>query len=67
MSLIGEFSKSPLKFLSSAPGITAEMALKLGAALGTSQEVWLNAQEAVDLFSAGQLVEALPRRIRKAI
>jgi plasmid maintenance system antidote protein VapI len=50
-----------------APGITAEMALKLGAALGTSQEVWLNAQEAVDLFSAGQLVEALPRRIRKAI
>jgi addiction module HigA family antidote len=48
-------------------GITAEMALKLGAALGTTPEFWLNAQKAVDLFGARQAVKVLPRRIKKAM
>ena len=46
--------------------ITAEMALKLGAALGTTPEFWLNAQKAVDLFSARRAVRVLPKRIKKA-
>lgn len=47
-------------------GITAEMALKLGAALGTTPEFWMNAQKAVDLFSARQATKVLPHRIKKA-
>jgi len=47
--------------------ITAEMALKLGAALGTTPEFWLNAQKAVDLFSARKSMKVLPRRIKKAM
>jgi addiction module HigA family antidote len=47
--------------------ITAEMALKLGAALGTTPEFWLNAQKAVDLFLARKSMKVLPRRIKKAM
>lgn len=47
--------------------ITAEMALKLGAALGTTPEFWLNAQKAVDLFLARNSMKVLPRRIKKAV
>lgn len=43
--------------------VTAEMAVKLGAALGTSAELWLNAQKAVDLFQAAARVKVLPRRL----
>ncbi len=45
--------------------ITAEMALKLGAALGTTPEFWLNAQKAADLFSARAVTKVLPQRIKK--
>jgi addiction module HigA family antidote len=40
--------------------ITAEMALKLGAAFSTTPELWLNAQRAVDLYRASQRLQALP-------
>ena len=46
--------------------VSAEMALKLGAALATTPEFWLNAQEAVDLWAARQRVETLPPPIMKA-
>lgn len=46
--------------------VSAEMALKLGAALGTTPEFWLNAQKAVDLFSARRAIRALPKMIKKA-
>lgn len=46
--------------------VSAELALKFGAALGTSPEFWMNAQKAVDLFDARQTLKALPRRIRRA-
>jgi plasmid maintenance system antidote protein VapI len=36
------------------------MALKLGAALGTSPGFWLNAQTAVDLFEAAGRLKTLP-------
>lgn len=37
-------------------GISAEMALKLSKALGTSAELWLNMQQAYDLWQAKQRV-----------
>lgn len=41
-------------------GVTAAMALKLGAALETTPDFWLNAQRAVDLYRAGQEAGKLP-------
>ncbi len=35
-------------------GVSAEMALRLSQALGTSPEMWLNMQAACDLWSAEQ-------------
>ena len=46
--------------------VTAEMALKLGAALRTTPEFWLNAQKAADLYEAARRVTDLPRPILKA-
>jgi addiction module HigA family antidote len=46
--------------------VTPEMALKLGAALRTSPELWLNAQRAVDLHRAAARVRELPRPILRA-
>jgi len=40
--------------------VTAEMALKLGAALRMSPEFWLNAQQAVDIYRAARKVTKLP-------
>ena len=33
-------------------GVSAELAIRLAAALGTSAEVWLNMQQAYDLWHA---------------
>jgi antitoxin HigA-1 len=46
--------------------ITAEMALKLGAAFRTSPEFWLNAQKAVDLHRAASHAARLPEPIGDA-
>ena len=43
--------------------VTAEMAVRLGAALGTTAEFWLNAQQAVDLYQASERVKSLPKEI----
>ena len=40
--------------------VSAEMAMKLGAAFRTSPEFWLNAQKAVDLFHAAASATDLP-------
>lgn len=40
--------------------ITAEMAVKLASALGTSPEFWLNAQQAVDVYYAKKRIKAVP-------
>ena len=44
--------------------VTAEMALKLGAAFKMTAEFWLNAQKAVDLYEAAQNVGTLPRPLK---
>lgn len=45
--------------------VTAEMALKLGAALQTTADFWLNAQKAVDLYQARKSLGGLPKPIKK--
>jgi addiction module HigA family antidote len=45
--------------------VTAEMALKLGAAFRTTAELWLNAQKAVDLHRAAERLQDLPRPLLK--
>lgn len=40
--------------------ITAEMAIKMGFAFGTSPEFWLNAQQAVDIFRAKKNLKDVP-------
>ncbi|MGE5346774.1 MAG: HigA family addiction module antitoxin, partial [Acidithiobacillales bacterium] len=46
--------------------VTAEMALKLGAAFRTSPDFWMNAQKAVDLYEAAAHVSSLPGPLLKA-
>jgi len=46
--------------------VTAEMALKLGAAFRTTPEFWLNAQKAIDLYKAAQRITGLPRPLLRA-
>jgi addiction module HigA family antidote len=46
--------------------VTAEMALKLGAAFRTSPEFWLNAQKAVDLHQAARHLSRLPKPLLRA-
>jgi addiction module HigA family antidote len=46
--------------------VSAEMAIKLGAALRTSPGFWLNAQKAVDLFRAHSKLSRLPSPVPKA-
>ena len=46
--------------------VSTEMALRLGAAFRTSPDFWLNAQKAVDLYSASQEGSELPRPLVRA-
>jgi addiction module HigA family antidote len=46
--------------------VTAEMALKLGAAFRISPEFWLNAQKAVDLHQASSRLSNLPKPLLRA-
>ena len=46
--------------------VSAEMAVKLGAAFRTTPEFWLNAQNAVDLYRAEKKLGKLPSPLLKA-
>jgi addiction module HigA family antidote len=46
--------------------VSAEMALKLGAAFRTTPEFWLNAQKVVDLHEAARHLTGLPRPLFEA-
>ena len=46
--------------------VSAEMALKLGAAFRTTAEFWLNAQKAVDLYRASSQGLELPSPVLRA-
>lgn len=46
--------------------VTAGMAIRLGASLGTTPQFWLNAQQAVELYRASGRLKGLPGAIRSA-
>jgi len=62
---IGSDVKVINRVVNGRTSISAEMALKLGAALNTSPEFWLNSQKAVDLHAAASRIGQLPGRLRK--
>jgi addiction module HigA family antidote len=43
--------------------VTAEMAIRLGAALRMSPQFWLNAQQAVDIYEAAKKIRKLPEPV----
>ena len=49
------------RIVNARTSVTAEMALKLGAAFRTTAEFWLNAQLAVDLYQAARRTTRLPK------
>ena len=54
------------RIINGRTSVTAEMALKLGAAFRTSPEFWLNAQKAVDLHRAARRLSSLPKPLLRA-
>jgi addiction module HigA family antidote len=44
--------------------ITADLATRIATVLGTTAQVWLNLQNAVDLYDAGQEIKKAKRRPR---
>lgn len=53
---LGTSRKNLSEIVNARCGISSEMALKLAKALGTSPELWLNLQQAYDLWNAKQRV-----------
>jgi addiction module HigA family antidote len=53
------------RIVNARSAVTAEMAVRLAAALDMTPEFWLNAQQAVDLYQASEHVKVLPRAISK--
>jgi addiction module HigA family antidote len=49
------------RLINGRTSVTAETALKLAATFRTSPEFWLSAQQAVDLYRAGERLGELPR------
>lgn len=49
--------------LNGRAGVSAEMALRLSRALGTSPEMWLSMQVAYDLWKAGKSTKLKVKRI----
>ena len=45
-------------------GVSPEMALRLARLFGNSPEFWLNAQRAVDLWEAAQIIQNYAARIK---
>ena len=54
------------RIVNARASVSAEMALKLGAALRMSADFWLNAQNAVSLYEASKTLQSLPNPIYKA-
>ena len=58
---IGQDVKVINRIVNGKSAVTAEVALKLAAALRTTPEFWLNAQKAVDLHAARGRLRHLPK------
>ena len=49
------------RIINERSSVSAEIALRLAAALGTTPDFWLNAQTALDLYNASQSIKKLPK------
>jgi addiction module HigA family antidote len=58
---IGQDVKVINRIINGRAAVTAEVALKLAAALRTTPELWLDAQTAVDLHAARTKLHRLPK------
>ncbi len=54
------------RLINGRTSVSAEMALKLGAAFRTTPDFWLSAQRAVDLYHAEARISELPPPVLKA-
>ena len=61
---LGVSRQSVNELLRERRAVSPEMALRLGRLFGNSPEFWLNAQRAVDLWSASELAKEDIARIR---
>ena len=61
---LGVSRQSVNELLRERRAVSPEMALRLGRLFGNSPEFWLNAQRAVDLWEAAQVVKEAIARIR---
>ena len=61
---VGVSRQSVNELLRGRRALTPEMALRLSRLFGNSAEFWLNAQQAVDLWDAGQLIKKDISRIK---
>jgi len=61
---IGVSRQSVNELLRERRSVSPEMALRLARLFGNSPEFWLNAQRAVDLWEATQLIESDVARIQ---
>ncbi|MCG8556528.1 MAG: HigA family addiction module antitoxin [Proteobacteria bacterium] len=63
---IGHDVKVVNRIVNGRSSVSADMALKLASALGTSPEFWLNAQKSVDLHEARARLVDLPPPLAEA-
>ena len=61
---VGVARQSINELLRGRRGVSPEMALRLSRLFGNSPEFWLNAQQAVDLWDAGQATKDEMARIK---
>lgn len=61
---LGVERKAVSRLINGHTGVTAEMALRLGKALGTTPALWLNKQSGYDLWQAGQRMKKEIRWIK---
>jgi antitoxin HigA-1 len=54
------------RIVNNRTSVSAEMAIKLASAFNTTPQFWLNAQQAVDVHNAFEIVKSFPRPIIKA-
>lgn len=58
--------KAVNRIVNGRASVTAEMALKLAATFDMTPEFWLNAQQAVDVYTASKKVKRYPKKILNA-
>lgn len=64
---IGVSRQSVNEILRERRSVSPEMALRLARLFGNSPEFWLNAQRAVDLWEAAQVIESDVARIQPLV